>query len=375
MGTANGEGDLIGYYEGGVVSYDTFKFPRMSAFDGHGAVAGQGGWDTQRMVNHLLNTVSAVGPNSVAVMPRDHFFRSSYGLHFLKTVLGEGSFNPENTNRLSHGVQPLMDMDLNPELLGAACGSWVRGARLLATFGMKIDPAISAMPFGRGMVSLNQASTFTGDRTPISAWEGAWVPDNDIAGIHRFDSLGVSPSANSFGFLASDRDAELYFVSIEQHAQKDERDGNRMPIEWDFETAKFNLDSFDKLSKLGDGFLEGRFSGSSQRVRVLVRTDQQTEWSLWKEFEPCDKPIEEDEYFQRTEKLGQVSKAYREATWFQFRVEGVGYAEIQSFFADLSESGTKSGQGRCIAVASDTADPLQINSEPLETRWPNLQSQ
>jgi hypothetical protein len=374
MGTANGEGDLVGYYEGGVVSYDTFKFPRETRFDGDGAVVGQGGWDTQRLVNHLLNTVSAVGPNSVAVMPRDHFFRSPYGLHFLKTLLGEGSFNPENTNRLSHGVQPLMDMDVNPELLGAACGSWVRGSRLLATFGMKIDTAISPMPFGRGMVSLNQASTFTRDRTPLSAWEGAWVPDHEIAGIHRFDSLGVSPSENSFGFLASDRDTELYFAAMEPHFQKDLRDDVWLPIEWDFETAQTAPSTFEKLTKLSGGFLEGRYSGSSQRVRVLMRSDRQTNWTLWKEFEPCDKPIREDEYFQRSEDLGQVPKALREATWFQFRVEGVGYAEIQSFFADMSESGTKSGQDRCVAVASDTADPLQINSEPLESRWPDLQS-
>jgi len=371
MNTANGEGDLIGYYEGGVVSYDTFKFPRETRIAGDGQVL-SGGWDTQRLVNHLLNTISAVGQHAVAVTPRDHFFRSVFGLHFLKISLGEGSFNPENTNLLSQGIQPLLDKDRGDALEGASCGSWIREHRLLASFGLIRDECISCRPFARGMVSLNQASTFTDDRTPRAAWEGAWVPDHAIAGIHQFDTLGVTPSEGAFGFVASDRDAELYFASMDSTLGADRRDGIWVPIEWDFETAQIAPSRFDKLRKLSGGFLEGKFCGISHRVRVFVRTDRSTEWVKWSEFDPCEKTAEPDEYFQRSWDLGQPPSSCREATWFQFRVEGVGYAEIQSFYADINDAGTKAGRNHCIAVVSDKADPLQINTQPLETRWPEI---
>ncbi|MFK5283998.1 hypothetical protein ACI3PL_30915, partial [Lacticaseibacillus paracasei] len=79
MQTANGEGDLIAYHENGVVAFNTHEAPRETRVAGDGSIV-QKGWDTKRLVNHLLNKVSAVGRYAVAVLPRDHFFRSAFGL-------------------------------------------------------------------------------------------------------------------------------------------------------------------------------------------------------------------------------------------------------------------------------------------------------
>lgn len=368
MNTANGEGDVIGYYEGGVVAFDTFKFPRESRYAGDGELV-QKGWHFERLVNHMLNTVSAVGRYAVAVMPRDHFFRSIYGLHFLKSVLGEGTFNPENINSIGQDVQPLLDGDPVETLEGAANGYWLRGGRLFATVGLHESGCHSATALGKGFVSINQATTFTEDRTPRHAVEGAWVLDHDMQGVHQFLEIGLRPEKGSFGFLASDRDTDLYFATVDRDAEEDERDGDWLPIEWSFETGQFEFGSPAQMKKLTEGVLEGTFSPQSSKVRVMVRTDLVNEWHLWEEFEPCDKRANFGEKFVRVQPLGQPPRSCREASWFQFRVEGLGYAEIRAFRAEVGEAGSKTGQPKCVAVSSCEEDPFKINNEPCSERW------
>lgn len=368
MSSANGEGDLIGYYEGGVVSFDTFKAPRETRIDGEGKTI-QKGWAFERVVSHLLNTTSAVGPNAVAVTPRDHFFRSPYGLHFLKTSLGEGSFNPEHINSISQDTQPLLDAD-SPELLeGAAVGVWLRGNRLFATVGLHTSECHSAVSLAKGFISINQAVTFTEDRTPRMMSEGVWVLDHGMQGLHHFSQTGMRPEKGSYGFLASDRDADLYFASIDEHSEEDERDGDWFPIEWSCETGCHYGSSPLQRKKLADGVMEGYFSSAGATVRVLVRTNQDNKWAVWKEFSPCSK---EGGRFFRSEPLGQPPATHREASWFQFRIEGVGYVEISDLRYAMVDAGGSSGQGRCIAVESCDEDPFLTNNEPITNRWPKL---
>lgn len=368
MNTANGEGDLIAYYDNGVVSFNTFESPRETRVDGKGSIV-QKGWDTKRLVNHLLNRVSAVGRYAVATLTRDHFFRSPFGLHFLKTTLGEGTFNTEQTNRVSQDVDPILDTDFRVLLRGCAAGHWLAGSRMMATTGLKADSTITATAAGRGMVVWNQASTFTEDRTPVPAWEGLWTVDNGIAGIHWLGDSEVTPGPRSFGALVSGRDGRLFFASFDPDATMDYRDGEHLPIEWSFETGRFAFDGLASLKTVREGRLEGVFGKTSHRVRVLLRTDQNSAWKLWKEFSPCDKAKSATEGYLVSEPLGQPPAGCREATWFQVRVEGLGSAEIRVIDLDFSPGTVKSGRHQCSVIGAPERDFFEINSSPAADRW------
>lgn len=338
MNTANGEGALIAYYERGVVSFDTFEAPRETRHDGEGKTI-QKGWDTKRLVNHLLNHVSAVGRYAVTVLTRDHLFRSVRGLHFLKTVLGDGSFRSEQINRLSTDVDPLLDLDT--ELSGAATGYWIEGDRMFATTGMISDECYSATSFGRGFVSWNQAFTFTEDRTPIPLWEGLWLPDTGIKGIHCFSTI-------NFGFICSDKEADVYLGIIDKAQDNDIRDGVEIPIEWSFETGRFAPAGLGSKVAITDCVVELVVSSGTQPIRVYSRADTADEWLLWKTLTPLDKVGQ----LLLTESLGAPQKPHREATWIQVRVEGSGPVEVRLVDLDYSLAITKSGRSGSVAVST-----------------------
>ncbi len=338
MQTANGEGALIAYYDRGVVSFDTFEAPRETRHDGDGTII-QKGWDTKRLVNHLLNTVSAVGRYAVAVLTRDHLFRSVRGLHFLKTVLGDGSFRSEQVNRISTDVDPLLDQDKLLE--GAACGYWIEGDRMFATTGMIEDDCYSATSFGRGFVSWNQAYTFTDDRTPIPLWEGLWLPDAGIKAVHCFSNI-------EFGFICSDIKEDIYLGVIDKTLNCDNRDGVDVPIEWSFETGRFAPLGLGATVAISDCVVELLVSSGTQPVRIYSRADTADEWLLWKTLTPVDKPGQ----LLITESLGAPPKPHREATWIQVRVEGAGPVEFRLIEIDYSSSTTKACRSSSRVVAS-----------------------
>lgn len=373
MSTANGEGELIAYYENAVVSFNTAESPRETRSDGKGEVI-QRGWDSKKLVSHLLNTVSAVGRYAVAAMPRDHFFRSVFGLHLLRITVGDGSLKTEQINRVSQKVDPLLDEDDRNLLRGVATGYWVEGNRVFATTGLISDERFAATACGRGFVSWNQATTFTEDLTPIAAWEGLWTVDNGIAGIHWFGDPGIAPLDRNFGFLCSDTDGRILFASITSGSKRDYRDGKALPIEWSFETgAVTGAESLAGWSTVTDGRIAGVFSGAKSRVRVLIRTDIQPEWKKWHEFSPCgEKEISGLQEFHVSEPLGKPPEAYRTGTWFQVRVEGIGAAEVHVIDLDMSSESSKSGRSKCAVVGRSGKDFFEINSSPASKRWASL---
>lgn len=370
MGTANGEGDLVAYYEGGVVFFNTHAAPRETKTDGEGKVVTEG-WDTKRLVDHRLNRVSATGRYAVAVLPRDHFFRSFFGLHFLSLSLGTGTFNSEQINTVSTDVEPILSADDVTLLGGTACGFWLHGNRMFATTGMSEDPAVSAAPFGRGMVVWNQAVTFTEDRTPRPAWEGLWTFDNGITGVHWLGDIGVRPVAGAFGFIASDVGQELHFASIEPEARVDHRGDEEIPIEWSFETGQFHNGTLQQTKVLKGGSAEFVFFSTLQKVRVLVRTDRQDEWIRWKEFAPTAKARTPRQSLLETVDLGMPPAACKEATWFQVRVEGLGAAEVRSIDLEITEGVNKAGRNNCVVSGAPERDYFEINSAPASSRWPS----
>lgn len=335
MNTANGEGDLFAYYERGVVAFNTHEAPRESRFDGDGKVI-QRGWDFKRLVNHMLNAVGAVGRYAVAVLTRDHFFRSTYGLHFLKVILGEGTFNSENTNRISQDVDPLLEQDKRLDL--AATGFWIGGNRMLATTGIAEDAA-------KGFVTWNQATTYTEDRTPIPAWEGLWLPDSGR--IHKFVELG--------GFILS-RNNKIELGIIRKKLQHDRRSGEAIPIRWQMTTGQFAPLGLDRRGAISEGILEAVVSEESQAIQVYIRTDLRTEWRLWTNVKTCQK--EGRKRIQAS--LGKPPVLYRECTWFQIRVTGIGYASEITMDADFSPTVSKSYKNSCTVVEQQEEDYFNL---------------
>lgn len=368
MNTAHGEGDLIAFYEAGVVAFDTHQAPRETKYGGQdNNEVIQKGWDARRLVNHLLNKVSAVGRYAVAVLPRDLLFRSAFGLHFLKSVIGEGTFKTEQINRVSNPVQKVLDLD-DPALLpGAACGFWLHGNRMFATVGLVANGAISASPYGRGFVSWNQDNLYTQDGTPLPAWEGLWLPDAGVAGVHWFGDASPLPRDKAFGFLASSDVGELYFVNIDAGGD-DFRGEDVIPIEWSFETGRYDLNQSDRTKGLRDGFIDWQFGRHGGRVKVFIRTDL-SDWTLWHEFGPDPGALRRGEVHVVSESFGMAPTACREGTWFQVRVEAFGAGEVHSIGLDITEGVVKSGRKTRSVVRFAERDPFETNRKPATERW------
>jgi len=360
QGTANGEGDLIAYYENCVVSFDTFQFPRETRHDGEGQVT-QKGWDTMRMVSSVFNSISAVGRYAVTVLPRDHLFRSKYGLHFLKVAIGEATFNDETTNIISAPVAPLLDADPTSDLRGCATGYWISGSRMFATTGMTENDAYSVSSFGRGFVSWNQATTFTQDRTPIPRWEGLWLPDYGLAGIYWFSGI-----EDRYGFLCSTKDSRFFYAEIRQDYRSDWRDGEGVPIEWEIISAQIAPNGIGNTSSIKDARIELILAEGSQ-VMIDVRTDRWSEWEPWKTIgeDVCGKG---DTIV--SESFGMPPEGIRDATWIQFRITGSGYAELLDLIVDASEGVKKAGRNYCNAISSGDDDHFRLSNQPPITRWP-----
>lgn len=365
--SAYGEGSLIGYYRSGVVAFETQSVPRETRYDGEGVMT-QKGWDTKPMVSHILNTVSATGHNAVAILPRDHLFRSVRGLHLLKSVAGSETFNSEQINTISTDVDPLLEQDRSDLLTGAAVGFWLHGSRYLATTGFGSVPEVAALPVGRGFVSWNQAVAFTEDRTPRPAWEGLWLPPFPLTGIHQFLETGEVPSPTGYAALCSSEDGELFAAHFDSSADSDTVDGVVTPIEWSIETGCSAPTKGASMIRVNEGSVE-LLGSHDTRVRVLVRTDQTGVWQPWREFSLAPSRKTSGTRTLLNAALGKPPENCRVASWVQVRVEGIGACEIRIIDLDISEETTKSGRERLDVVETSEVDYFLSNKSPSATRW------
>jgi hypothetical protein len=358
---------LIGYYRSGVVAFETQSVPRETRYDGEGVVI-QKGWDTRQMVSHVLNTVSATGPNAVVVLPRDHLFRSVRGLHLLKSVAGSEVFNSEQINTLSVDVDPLLEMDAPELLYGAAVGFWVYGNRCFATTGFGSVPDVAALPVGRGFVSWNQAVAYTEDRTPRPAWEGLWLPPYPITAAHGFLETTTTPSRTSYAAICSSEDREVFALNIDAALEHDVIDGIVFPIEWFIETGCVYPTKGASMIRVNEGSIE-LLGAHDTRVRIFIRTDQTASWQLWRDFAltPPKKPAGTKTLLNAA--LGKPPENCRVASWAQVRVEGLGACEIRIIDLDISEETTKIARDRTDVVESVEADYFLSNKSPSSQRW------
>ncbi len=360
MDNPNGEGALIGYYDGGIVEYNTFLFPRLSLFDAEGKRLTEG-WDAKRMVKHLCNRVSATGRYSVGVLPRDHFFRSGFGIHVLSRVLGVEFINDEPVNIMSDEVSNVLDEDRKDLLHGAAAGYWQQEHRWFMTTGMEYDRKISSSPMGRGFVSWNKLWARTEDNTPVTCWEGVWVIDKDMAGIHRFTHTGMRSDRGCYGFIASDNDRSLWFAAIRRDGKYDSRDGKLYHVAWALETGRFDFNDIQRTKTIVEGRFEGIFRTPGAEVTAYIRTDVHPEWTKWRSYKACEGQLKPGEKFRSSMPLGRPPEQMEEATWFEFRVEGSGAAEITGFDIEFSEGSGKMDSAACQTVSDcSNTHPLTL---------------
>lgn len=330
MGTPNGEGELYGFYRNGVVSYNTFMFPRETRVAGDGEILTQG-WGSKQMVTHVLNTVSATGRYAVGVLPKDLFFRSEFGVHFLSRTVGVETIHDEPSNSFSDEVNVILRQDDRDLLCSVSCAYWITGNRLFTTCGMTETGAT-------GFAVYNKAWGFTEDDTPLPVWEGVWTPPNGLTVNRVFGETSTTP----FSMVCS-RDRVLHFGVTSPGTH--DFDGEVTPIPWALMTGRFNFGTLLKKKALSGGRLLFRKNDSAAKVTILVRDDRGT-WDKWGESQP-------GEGFQNLV-LGDLPGV--ESLWFDFWVQGSGSCELVSFDVEIVDAGG-SFEESVTYPTGDTGDP------------------
>jgi hypothetical protein len=299
------------------------------------------GWAYKRLKDHRMTLVTACGRYAVAVSPRDHFFRSKYGLFSLKMSLESGSLKDEPIDNLSWQVNTMLKE--REELLnGVSTGYWIEGQRIFSSSEMNFDPGVSVESYGRSFVSYNKVVSQTAEGTPIQGWEGRWsAPDMDIL---RF----MPNEGQEFGILSQNQGAYELVSVTDNQAYDILKDSTKQEISWEFETGKYNFGSATNLINLSEGYFEAFSRSKKFSVKILVKTDKTLCWKEWKTIEGCDK---EGESFFVGQPLGRPDTATREGSWFQFRVEGTGSLEINSFNVDFTLGDVKTNRAVCIPVS------------------------
>jgi hypothetical protein len=206
---------------------------------------------------------------------------------------------------------------------------------MFATVGLQTAGAYTATSMGTGFVSFNQASTFTLDRTPIAAWEGVWIPNMEIAGVHAFVQSG-----DRYGFLASTTASQIHFAAIRDKLKADIIGGKEVPIEWDVTTARSTLAGIDRVSTVGNGSIDLTLAAGGSVV-VEARTAEHGEWIRWSVVTTGSDGGTVD----ISASFGTPPKEIRNATWLQLRLTGIGHAEIHRLDISFSEGSSK-GDGK-----------------------------
>lgn len=357
-----GQGELVIYCEGGVVSANTHHPARRRKVSAKGEIVTEG-WEGKRMVDPVCNVITAVGRYAVTPLPRNQLFRSRFGLHILSEVMGVEVLNDEPTHTFSKAVDPLLRLDRDDLLSGAATGYWIEGGRFLATTIMKESDCQSITPVAEGFVVFHKTFDTTLDGTPLPAWDGLWKPAPDtVTAIHRFIGLGVTPDSPGYGLLGSSDDGTIYYGAFSTDLRNDFFDGKEVVIPWSLETGRVRTGDY-AAATISDAVIETTLLDKKSSFTIEVRTDRQQSWTPWFDvtFESAQvhvEDVEDDVGLFVGLPVGTPPEDYQTGGWFQFRFRGLGPVQIHAFSVEMS-----AGQAKCSGTVQSQVpltDPISL---------------
>ena len=320
-GSFNGEGEVYDFRETGIVRHNTIV-PRETRFEVQDGklVTAKNGWDKQRISNVALNSVTATGIRAVTELPLDIAFRSEYGLHFLKTVLGEGTFNDPTTNTFSQDVEPLLDMD--ERLDKALTGHWLKGNRLFATTG------INELGISNAFVVINQALTFSEDRTPRFGAEGAWQTDTFIENINQFVRIGKKKA--DYGFIVTDQVGSIYYGQFKDKRGYDTREGVKVPVSSTYMSGQFVMSGLRTIDAVSNGELDAIINSSTKSITISVRSNTNEVWTEWKRWD-----LSSAGPASLSDTLNQPPDNTGKGSFLEFKIDTIGYIKIIGFDVEV----------------------------------------
>lgn len=346
---ASHQGEMVAFYEVGSQFIDPHQFPRQTRYNAKGEIIQQG-WSYKKLTKPATHIVSATGKRAAVTSPDDVFFASNYGVHFLTSVAGQGSFNDETTKTLSQPVDPIYLYDTEDLINGRQVGHWIYGSRFLVGAYLHSDISYGQLPMARGMLSYHLSVDYTEDRTPIPAWEGLHTVDNGIKGIHKFDNISLGNERGTYGFVVSDNNGGIYRAKIDKDRHTDERDGVIESIPWQVVTGMLRMSGDAYSTSVDTGSLRVISSNLSESLSVYARTER-SDWVKIKEvsFDKSEKKC----YYEEIIPLGSLKDA-KDGIWHQFRIEGVGYIELKSLVMEASRGDKLEGKSRRHKVCEKT---------------------
>jgi hypothetical protein len=187
--------------------------------------------------------------------------------------------------------------------------------------------------------------------------------DPGIKGAHTF-----AATSDGYGFVCSDVEGTLYFGKFNKSVTEDTRRGTSIPVEWSLETSRFAPDGLNSKISIKGCMLELACSTTS-KARVLIKTDSTGVWVPWKTLTIPDKVRKSDQIYLFTETLGEPPQKFREATWVQIRLEGVGATEIRLIELDYSPNTSKTGRTQSYVADNVEVDFFVTNTSPISERW------
>lgn len=328
----NGEGEIYDFREEGVLRHNTIEDRETRYTTENGQIVKlRSGWDDKRITNVALNSVTAVGIFAVTELPLDIMFRSQYGVHFLKTVLGEGTFNDETINSISQDVDTLLDFDTEPE--NTKTGHWLKGNRMFITTGYENTSTTNSF------VVANQSLTFSEDRTPRFGWEGAWQLDNGIEDVKRFIQLGKDK--DDYVIVVEDQLDSIYVGKFGCKTGYDIRDGVKLPVDQTYISGDFQLSGLRYLDSVTDGIIDAIINQSTKSITISIRTDCNSDWTEWKKFD-----ISESGKSMFSDIFGQPPSDSDKGTFFEFKIDAVGYLRILNVDIEYKQSQKKNSLRR-----------------------------
>jgi hypothetical protein len=328
---------------------------------------------TNPIQTESLKDKGPLAQDSTIFVNSDTFFRSSDGISSLIMARRDFFNNSWGNKSVANEIQRILSPDNQTLLSYGSAMSFDN--RYFST----LSPQVSARGvFHMGLGVLNNDLISSLRTTLPAAWEGAWTGVNALKVLTG--RINGYKRAMAFTFNIDANTIELYEFLPETTTEY--LDNGVTPIVSVFETAAlFNKDikPLDTLVQLRDGEVYLSDIKGDVKVTVYYKPDFYPCWTLWHEFEVCQKNDANNSKpgYRTRIGLGEPdvtvlepgnNRPMREGYTFQFRFEITGHVAIngmrvaanskpQTVFAPIAVD-----PAQCVATDCDIQDDFRIYS-------------